>query len=249
MKIIDYPLKHYNERKDGKSAKYIMMHYTDMLSLQDTIDILNKREVSSHYCVDEDGTVLKFVDEDKRAWHAGRSYWYGETDMNSVSIGIEIQNHGHTNGYKPFPEKQIAAVIELTLEIMKRHNIPAKNIIGHSDVAPDRKPDPGHFFPWEELANKHGIGVWAKNVTKEHIEHAENIIGNLSKIEKLFVDIGYAPVGVFGENTPTLKDIIIAFQRHYEPELFLDSDKKDGIGKPLLETIALAVCLRNQLSI
>ena len=109
-------------------------------------------EVSAHYCIEEDGTVHRLVREDRRAWHAGKSFWRGITDINSASVGIELVNPGHEWGYRPFPEAQMESLIPLLADIIKRHDIPRANIVGHSDVAPARKEDPGELFEWDLLA-------------------------------------------------------------------------------------------------
>src|SRR5690606_12608308 len=111
----------------------------------------------------EDGHICQLVDEERRAWHAGKSFWRGETDINSRSIGIEIANPGHEFGYRPFPDVQIEAVIRLCHGILSRHPIPPRNVLAHSDIAPDRKEDPGELFPWSQLAAE-GIGLWVPQV-------------------------------------------------------------------------------------
>ena len=116
-------------------------------------------KVSAHYTIDEDGTVYAHVPEARRAWHAGVSFWAGESDINARSIGIELVNPGHEYGYRAFPEAQIAALIALCHGILARHPIPPARVLGHSDVAPARKEDPGELFPWARLA-KAGIGLW-----------------------------------------------------------------------------------------
>ena len=134
----------------------IVLHYTGMPDAEGAIDRLTSPEakVSAHYLVDEDGTIFALVDEEKRAWHAGKSRWRGITDVNSASVGIEIVNPGHEFGYRPFPDEQIAALIPLVADIKERHGIGRGNIVGHSDVAPARKEDPGELFPWEALAKR-----------------------------------------------------------------------------------------------
>lgn len=241
MLMVDHPLPHFGERENGKTPRYIVLHYTDTLNLEQTVNMLNDSKVSSHYCIDIDGTVLKFVDEDKRAWHAGNSYWQGEDDINSASIGIEIQNTGHTYGHKIFPPKQMAAAEALTKEIMERHGIPAENVIGHSDVAPHRKEDPGHLFPWQELARK-GISVWPR-ANKDHIEKARRLIDKERRLMRLFKKIGFAPVNTFDTDCPTFEDVIEAFQRHYEPELFTSPHADMKVGKLSVKTVALALAL------
>lgn len=132
----------------------LVLHYTGMPGAPEAISWLANPEskVSAHYVVTEDGQVIRMVDEDKRAWHAGRAYWRGVTNVNSASIGIEIVNPGHEFGYRPFPEEQMGSLIPLVADIVKRHDIPRANVIGHSDVAPARKQDPGELFDWERLA-------------------------------------------------------------------------------------------------
>ncbi len=139
----------------------LMLHYTGMPTGQEALarlcDVASK--VSAHYLIDMDGTVHSLVPEEKRAWHAGVGFWRGVTDINSASIGIELVNKGHEWGYHPFPEAQMAALLDLCKGIVHRHTIPAQNIIGHSDGAPSRKTDPGELFPWQWLA-ENGIGLW-----------------------------------------------------------------------------------------
>lgn len=139
----------------------IVLHYTGMESGQAALDRLRDptAKVSSHYLVEEDGRVFRMVPEERRAWHAGVSFWKGQQDVNGASIGIEIVNPGHEFGYRAFPEAQIAALIELLDDIRGRWMIADSRIVGHSDVAPDRKVDPGELFPWRRLAEA-GHGLW-----------------------------------------------------------------------------------------
>ena len=132
----------------------VVLHYTGMPTAAEALERLTDPEakVSAHYMIDEDGTVIRLVPEDKRAWHAGRSYWRGITDVNSASIGIELVNPGHEFGYRPFPEAQMGSLIRLLADIVWRHDIELGNILGHSDVAPTRKQDPGELFDWPRLA-------------------------------------------------------------------------------------------------
>jgi N-acetylmuramoyl-L-alanine amidase len=142
----------WNER--ALPISMIVLHYTDMPDVEDAIAKMRDPEskVSAHYCVTREGEVVQMVPEDKRAWHAGVSYWRGHKDVNSASIGIELDNPGHTNGYEPFPEAQIEALLPLLHRMIREHDIPRANVVGHSDVAPLRKTDPGELFPWEVLA-------------------------------------------------------------------------------------------------
>ncbi len=132
----------------------VVLHYTGMPSADEALARLcdPQAKVSAHYFIDEAGTVTRLVPEDKRAWHAGRSYWRGITDINSASIGIELANPGHEWGYRPFPEAQMEALLPLLADIVDRHKISRANVVGHSDIAPARKDDPGELFDWERLA-------------------------------------------------------------------------------------------------
>jgi N-acetylmuramoyl-L-alanine amidase len=136
----------------------VLLHYTGMRTAEEALARLcdEQAQVSAHYLIDEDGIVTALVPEEQRAWHAGRSYWRGITDINSASIGIELVNPGHEFGYRPFPRAQMEALLPLLAEIVKRHDIPRANVIGHSDVAPARKEDPGELFDWDLLA-EHGL--------------------------------------------------------------------------------------------
>jgi N-acetylmuramoyl-L-alanine amidase len=132
----------------------VVLHYTGMRSGADALERMcdPAAKVSAHYMIDEDGTVTRLVAEDKRAWHAGKSYWRGITDVNSASVGIELVNPGHEWGYRPFTDAQMEALIPLLAAIVQRHNIAIANVVGHSDIAPARKDDPGELFDWELLA-------------------------------------------------------------------------------------------------
>ena len=165
MQILDLPSPNQDARPDGMPIDTLILHYTGMQTAQAAIDRLRDpaARVSSHYVVDEDGTVLRLVPEVRRAFHAGVSHWRGKTELNGCSIGIEIVNPGHEWGYRDFPVLQLASVCDLCLSILSRHAIPPRNIVAHSDVAPDRKEDPGEKFPWEDLA-QNGIGLWPAGV-------------------------------------------------------------------------------------
>ena len=149
LRVVQRPSPNFNERVGVDGPDILLMHYTGMQSCEAAVQRLTDpaARVSSHYTIDEDGTVYVHVDESLRAWHAGVSHWRGETDINSRSIGIEIVNPGHEFGYRAFPHVQIDAVIELSKGILSRHRIPPRNVIAHSDIAPGRKEDPGELFP------------------------------------------------------------------------------------------------------
>ena len=159
--MIPTPSPNFGPRRNGPLVDLLVLHYTGMASAAEALARLcdPAAEVSAHYLIDEDGTVHALVDEAMRAWHAGRGWWRGETDVNSRSIGIELVNPGHEFGYRPFPATQIAALTALAAGILARHPIPPRNVVGHADVAPGRKRDPGELFPWRELAAA-GIGLW-----------------------------------------------------------------------------------------
>ena len=149
-----YTSPNFNERIGYVAPTMIVIHYTGMKTAQDALERLcdPAAEVSAHYVIDEDGTLYQLVEEDKRAWHAGVSEWEGETDINSASIGIELVNPGHEFGYREFPPEQMEALSELCKDIMARHDI--GTVLGHSDVAPERKQDPGELFDWGWLAEQ-----------------------------------------------------------------------------------------------
>jgi len=150
--LIDTPSPNFDERT--LPVTMLVLHYTGMEDAPSAISWLANPEskVSAHYVVTEDGQVIAMVDEASRAWHAGRSHWRGITDVNSASIGIEIVNPGHEFGYRPFPEEQMSALIPLVSDIVDRHGIARANVVGHSDIAPARKKDPGELFDWQRLA-------------------------------------------------------------------------------------------------
>jgi N-acetylmuramoyl-L-alanine amidase len=172
--------------------------------------------VSSHYVVDEDGAVLRLVPEARRALHAGVSYWRGHSGLNSRSIGIEIVNPGHEWGYRDFPALQMAAVCDLCLEILSRHPIPARNVVAHSDVAPDRKEDPGEKFDWRGLA-ANGVGLWPETVPDRDVASAPGGAISLHDVRGALADIGYR-VEAEGDLDPALATVLRAFQRHWRPE-------------------------------
>ncbi|MGE0154003.1 MAG: N-acetylmuramoyl-L-alanine amidase [Reyranellaceae bacterium] len=202
------PSPNHDARPEGTPVDMLVLHYTGMRSGAEAIERLcdAQAKVSSHYCIEEDGTVWALVPEERRAWHAGVSYWRGQRDINARSIGIELVNPGHEWGYRPFPEAQMAALIELAQGILARHPIPARNVVGHSDVAPARKQDPGELFDWRRLAGR-GIGLWPDPVAPPRGMTGADAIG-------LLAHIGYDPQAAMPghEVLPTL---VMAFQRHF----------------------------------
>ncbi|MGZ8347419.1 MAG: N-acetylmuramoyl-L-alanine amidase, partial [Allosphingosinicella sp.] len=156
--IIECPSPNFDDRDQPVSI--VVLHYTGMADAASAIDRLRDPEarVSCHYLIAEDGQVLRMVPEDKRAWHAGRSYWRGLHSVNAASIGIEIVNPGHEFGYVPFTAQQMDSLVPLLAGIVQRHQVPRANVVGHSDIAPTRKQDPGELFDWTLLA-RHGLAV------------------------------------------------------------------------------------------
>ncbi len=198
----ELPSPNWDARPDGVPVDMLILHYTGMQSTQAALGRLRDpaARVSSHYVVDEDGATWRLVAEDRRAWHAGISHWRGRTTLNDRSVGIEIVNPGHEWGYRPFPALQMAAVCDLCLAILGRHPIPARNVVGHSDVAPDRKQDPGELFDWPGLA-ANGVGLWPE-ITPGHVPGTD--------VSGMLRTIGYPD----GDLAVTLR----AFQRHWLPD-------------------------------
>lgn len=207
--IAERPSPNHDDRK-GVQPSLIILHYTGMQTGQEALDRLTDpgSKVSAHYTIDEDGSVYIHVPEDRRAWHAGHSFWRDETDINAHSIGIEIVNPGHEWGYRPFTGAQMKTLIPLCREIMARYDIDAENILAHSDVAPARKEDPGEYFPWRELAG-HGIGIWPDPSDEDAVKAAG------MNLERALHDYGY-------DSRVKLRDKIKAFQRHFVPEAFVN---------------------------
>lgn len=235
---------HFDDREDGKDISCLIMHYTEIPTYQAVEDIFLGRaivedvgRVSAHYVVDVDGGVVQFVPEDKRAWHAGRSYWRGEIDVNSTSIGIEIVHPGHNAPEMPYPSMQIQSVIDLSKDIISRHNIEPSNVLGHSDIAPDRKRDPGEFFPWRDL-NENGVGVL---MDEHHVNDTELNIPPDFDVKQALTQYGYDPA-------QEAHVLIEAFQRRFEPDVFdPQSDKIPGVAAP--STLAILSALIDKASV
>jgi N-acetylmuramoyl-L-alanine amidase len=204
LNIIDAPSPNFDARELPVSM--LVLHYTGMESGQAAIDRLRDPEakVSAHYLVDEDGSILRLVDERHRAWHAGRSHWRGVTDVNSASIGIEIVNPGHEFGYRSFTDAQMSALIPLVADIKERHGITRGNVVGHSDVAPARKQDPGELFNWHALAR---LRLALPRPTKNLVDPGWPDAGFMLALERFGYDVSDAEAAV------------VAFQRRFRPEL------------------------------
>ncbi|HWY64325.1 MAG TPA: N-acetylmuramoyl-L-alanine amidase [Rhizomicrobium sp.] len=197
MRRLEMPSPNHDDR-GGVPIDMLVLHYTGMKTAKAALDRLcdPAAKVSAHYTIDEEGTVYAHVAEARRAWHAGAAYWAGATDINARSIGIELVNPGHEFGYRDFAEDQIAALTTLCHSILMRHPIPSWRVLGHSDVAPARKEDPGELFPWQRLA-KAGIGLWPQVAAS---------------------DLGADALSRYGYDPSVVPDkTITAFQRHFRP--------------------------------
>ncbi|HET9428781.1 MAG TPA: N-acetylmuramoyl-L-alanine amidase [Allosphingosinicella sp.] len=202
--LVDCPSPNFDERDQPVSLA--VLHYTGMKSGEEALERLRDPDanVSCHYLIMEDGRVVRMVPEEKRAWHAGQSYWRGMHNVNGASIGIEIVNPGHEFGYRPFTPEQMSSLVPLLAGIVERHQIPRANVVGHSDVAPARKQDPGELFDWALLA-RHRLAV--ARPTKGLIDPHWTDGGFLLALERYGYDVRDAMAAV------------TAFQRRFRPEL------------------------------
>lgn len=218
-KVVESP--NHNERKLPVSM--VVLHYTGMKSADEALERMcdPAAEVSAHYMIDEEGIVTSLVPEDKRAWHAGRSYWRGVTDVNSASVGIELVNPGHEWGYRPFPEPQMDALLPLLADIIDRHDIPRANVVAHSDIAPVRKLDPGEYFDWARLGQ---LGL-ALEIPK-------------AKMNLFYDNPGafYLALERFGYDIADGRAAVRAFQRRWRPEI-IDGEIDGEIGGILFELL------------
>lgn len=211
------PSPNQEPRVGGRAPDMLILHYTGMESVEAALDWLTREEskVSCHYLIDEEGRITQMVAEERRAWHAGQSFWAGETDLNSCSIGIEIHNPGHDFDYPDFPDAQMRSVEALCLDILGRHAIPPDRVLAHSDIAPGRKRDPGEKFDWQRLSRA-DIGLWVEPAplgTDTGLgpgDEGEKV----AALQNALKEYGY---GV--ELTTTygtgLEKVIEAFQRHF----------------------------------
>ncbi len=207
MKIIPYPSPNIKDR-DGHGVDMLVLHYTGMKTGSGALERLcdPASKVSAHYMIEENGDIYSLVHEMDRAWHAGVSFWRGHSNINQRSIGIEIVNPGHEYGYRPFTAEQMQSLIALCHDILARHDIAARNIVAHSDIAPVRKEDPGELFDWAFLAQR-GIGVWPEGkiqMTGEERFDAQDVMRHLAS---------------YGYDVSEPAKSITAFQRHFRPKL------------------------------
>lgn len=220
------PSPNFGERAGGRTPDIILLHYTGMETADGALKWLcaPESQVSCHYFVHEDGRVEQLVREADRAWHAGKSFWQGETDINSASIGIEIANPGHPGGLPDFPEAQVRAVVELCLDCGKRWGIAPERVLAHSDVAPIRKVDPGEKFPWARL-HAEGVGHWVEPsaITGGRFFQRGDAGQPVEALQTMLSLYGYA-VEIDGSYSEKTEGAVAAFQRHFRAE------RVDGIA-------------------
>ncbi len=211
------PSPNHGERAGGRSPDMIILHYTGMETAASALNWLCREEsqVSCHYFVHEDGRIDQLVSENRRAWHAGRSSWKGETDINSASIGVEIANPGHPGGLPDFPVAQIEAVAELCRNCGDRWSIAPERVLAHSDVAPIRKVDPGEKFPWKWL-HQQGVGHWVEptEIRGGRFFQRGDEGQPVEALQSMLSLYGYATeiTGIFNDKT---EGDVAAFQRHF----------------------------------
>jgi N-acetylmuramoyl-L-alanine amidase len=223
--IIDAPSPNFDERDQPVSM--VVLHYTGMTDAASAIARLRDpgARVSAHYLIDEEGRVHRLVDEDKRAWHAGKSWWRGVQAVNGCSVGVEIVNPGHEYGYRPFTEAQMDALLPLLAGIVERHKVPPANVVGHSDIAPTRKQDPGELFDWARLAR---LGLAIARPTRGLVDPHWTDGGFLLALERYGYDVRDALAAT------------VAFQRRFRPELI------DGTIDGECRAILLALLLERE---
>ncbi|MBB4660095.1 N-acetylmuramoyl-L-alanine amidase [Parvularcula dongshanensis] len=211
--MIDAPSPNHDER--GVPVSMVVLHYTGMKTGAEALARLRDpaAKVSAHYMVEEDGRLYRLVPEERRAWHAGVAEWHGRRDVNAMSVGIEIVNPGHEFGYRDFPEVQMQTVLELLRQIRRRYDVAPENVVGHSDVAPDRKDDPGERFPWDRLAREAlALAPWDGRAPDD-VPEAPEALRRLARL-------GYG-VEAFGSGP-----CVTAFQRRFAPTLL-----GEGLGR------------------
>ena len=218
MDILDAPSPNFDARTLPVSM--LVLHYTGMITGPAALAHMQSKaaKVAAHYMVEEDGRIFRLVAEDKRAWHAGVSYWRGLTDVNSASIGIEIVNGGHDFGLPRFPDAQIKAVIALSRDIMRRHKISDFNVVAHSDIAPERKQDPGEKFPWAHLADA-DVGIWPQlgKADRRLLLDKTSDPQQIKTVQKALAWYGYG-IRLTGQLDEQTQIVLKAFQRRYRPE-------------------------------
>jgi N-acetylmuramoyl-L-alanine amidase len=233
IRLVECPSPNHDARPEGAAIDMLVLHYTGMPTADEALNRLcdPAAKVSAHYTIDRTGRIWRHVPEERRAWHAGVSFWAGEKNVNGRSIGIELVNPGHEFGYVPFTQEQIAALIELSRGLLQRHPIAPGRVLGHSDVAPARKTDPGELFPWQTLAAA-GIGLWPSPPPCGEVE--------APKALRVGDDFAHR-LARFGYGVPpqaSLKHVIMAFQRHFRPSCI------DGVADAQCAAILTALLSR-----
>ena len=217
----NYSLNFSFPKRSNKKIKYIIIHYTGMKNEMNAIKKLcdEKTNVSAHYFIKRNGEVINLVPDCYKAWHAGKSRWKTLNSLNKYSIGIELHNPGHEHGYKKFPLNQLKSLRFLLKKLIKKYKINLKNILGHSDIAPNRKKDPGEKFPWKYFS-KNKIGYWHSLNEKKLIKNRNQTVNKSDKVKfiKNLYNIGY-PKNIFLNKHKYLKLLTIAFQRRFRQEL------------------------------
>lgn len=219
LRVVERPSPNHGARRGGAAVDMLVLHYTGMATAGAALDRLRDpaAAVSAHYLIDEAGEVLRLVPEDRRAWHAGAAFWRGRRDVNGASIGVEIANPGHDGGLPPFPEAQMEALVALCRDVLARHPIPARHVLGHSDVAPERKRDPGERFDWGRLAAR-GVGLALRDADPTGGDCRPGDTGrDVERLQTALAGFGYG-VAVDGRFGPVTKAAVEAFQRHFRPE-------------------------------
>lgn len=217
--IIDHPSPSHDARPANAGVDMVILHYTGMPTGEAALTRLcdPSAKVSAHYLIEEDGRLFRLVDEDRRAWHAGVSRWQDCDNCNHVSIGIELVNPGHEFGYRPFPSPQIDTVLALLSDIQGRWSVPASRFVGHSDVAPARKADPGPLFPWDRLA-RHGFGLWSAQdgADPTPLARTGDRGAQVAAMQERLGALGYGlkPSGLYDHETEA---VVRAFQMHWRP--------------------------------
>ncbi len=222
--MIDQPSPNHGPRPPGAHIDMVVIHSTGMESAEAALARMcdPRAEVSAHYMIGEDGTVWRLVAEEMRAWHAGVSRWAGADNINDISIGIELVNPGHEFGYRPFPAAQMAAVLGLGGDIVRRHGIAPARVLGHSDVAPGRRQDPGELFGWAALA-RDGIGLWPDAPDPAP---SPDIAPDIAEAQRHLAQFGY-DIAATGTLDDAGRQVVAAFQRHWRPALIdgaIDAD-------------------------
>jgi N-acetylmuramoyl-L-alanine amidase len=232
--VIDHPSPNHDTRTDDTPVDMLVLHYTGMQTGEAALERMcdAAAKVSAHYMIEEDGRIFRLVPEERRAWHAGVAAWRGHRDINARSIGIELVNPGHEFGYRGFPPAQMSALAELAHTILTRHPIAPRNVVGHSDVAPARKTDPGELFTWQTLARQ-GIGLWPDHKPHRPATHEPD----MAHAQRQLGVYGYA-IDVSGIADAATAQVITAFQRHFRPAC-LDG-LLDGETAMLIDAVAAA---------